>query len=325
MIKNLLQKRWVLILLGFSVLALIITFILRLITPQQPVAPKTNFVTTDATGKSVSFANITFTGTPPTVPTTLPFASIQPSQTTLDYVKDQLIKTYALQQVTGVESLWQGDAYTLSYDSYADDFLFYAKLIPEDAPLTEPNKAIDQAQAFVQKTFPNLALVPDRANVIYFQGLEELESTTVDKAVAVEVPFTYTVENIPVYLGHERTAPIAVIINNQYTVQKVVFQPNFVTFVPSTQKATIIPLNTALENINTKSQASVVSAFESTTGVFTLDQVTAGILTSVQLEYRADLNSGLAYPFYRFSGKLTNQDGQTIQAEIITPAVAVQE
>lgn len=323
--QNFLRTNWVIFLIIFAVVGSVGAFILRLITPRETAVPRSDFVATSQIDGSVFFTNIRFTGQAPAVPTTLPFAAVQPSQTTLDYVRSQLISKYSLLQVADREGLWRGETHVLSYDPHSDQYLFYARFIPEDEPLTSSFQAIEQAQVFVRETFPNLALVPYRDGIVYFQGLDELDPTTQQNAAAMEIPFTYTVENTPVYLGHNRTAPLSIIMNARHEVQKVVFQPGFFDFVPTETRLAVIGLDVALENINNKNEAVVVGAFEEETGVFTLNEISSGELTSVQLEYRADLDSGIAYPFYRFIGTLTNQDNQLITAEIITPAVAVQE
>lgn len=323
--ENLLRKRWVQILIIFAVIGVIASFILRLITPQLLTVPASDFINSNTQWQSVSFENIVFEGLPPQIPTTLPLATVSPSQTTLDYVLGQLIATYGLEQVIGDESFWRGPTHSLAYDSFADEYLLYAASIPEEARLTDPSRAIDAAAAFVRGTFPNLALAPLRSDVVYLHGLDELDAVSAAEAGAVEVPFAYTINNIPVFLEHRRTAPITLIVNNQYEVQKVVFQPHFLDFVLTQQQTNTIDLTAALTNVNEKNQASIVSAFEPETGLFSLDQARSGVLRSVQLEYRADLENSIAYPFYRFTGELTNQSGQTINAQIITPAVEVRE
>jgi hypothetical protein len=316
------QKKWPFLLVVFFFVGLLITFILRLITPSEVVIPKSEFITTNSTGDSTNFDNIRFTGNFILPVASLPLLTIQPSQTTLDYVREQLIENYQLDQVVGVSGLWRGKTHVLSYNEYEDEFIFYKNIAPDDSLIQESQSAIRSATTFVQATFPNLSLVAQLENIIYFQGLEELEETTPAQASAVQVSFTYFEEGVPVYLEHEKTATITVIINSFYEVQKVVFQPHFINIVPSKQKINLIDLGTALENINQRNEASIISAFETEAGLFSLEQVKSGTLTSATLEYRGDLENNFAYPFYRFSGELTNQAGQTIQAEIITPAIS---
>ncbi|MFH2118471.1 MAG: hypothetical protein ABII10_01920, partial [Candidatus Paceibacterota bacterium] len=250
MFKKLLQKNWLVLLLIFAVIALIVTFIFNLLTPRKTVVPKTDFISTSPTGESTIFNNIRFTGTfiPPV--SALPLATAQPSQTTLDYIRNQLIGEYGLQQVVGIPGLWKGELYTLSYDEYADEFLFYKNTVPQNSLLQEPSKAIQTAQTFVRATFPNLELIAQKENVVYFQGLNEPEETTSNKATILEIPFTYAINGIPVYLNHKRTAAITIIIDSFYEVQKVVFQPHFVNIIPAEQSVSLIDLGTALENIN---------------------------------------------------------------------------
>jgi hypothetical protein len=129
------------------------------------------------------------------------------------------------------------------------------------------------------------------------------------------------VENIPLYLSQATAPPIRVLINNQYEVQKVTFQPSFVDVTPTTQQIQLLDLGTVLDNINSSDEASIVAAHSETGQAFSLSDISSGELSSVTLEYRADFANGLAYPFYRFKGELVSAGGQTIQAEVITPAV----
>lgn len=320
------NKNWLWVLGIFAVGGIIITFILRLVTPRQLVIPKTDFIATNQTSGSTTFANIRFTGHFSQTANVLPVASIQASQTSLDFIRNNLIKKYQLQQVAGLTSVWQGPEYTLAYNPHADDFKFY--YWPENYTqelLNSYAQKIESAQQFVRENFPNLGLIAQTNSVRYLNGLGEYEETTPEKATIMQIDFTYMIEGVPIYLEHERAAVVIVTIDSQNVVRSVYFQPYFVSFVPTEQKTTLISLETALENINNHSEAAIVYAYEETTGEFSINKIQSGELKTVGLQYRADLKTGLAYPFYHFAGELINADGQTIQAEIITPAVAVQE
>jgi hypothetical protein len=322
--NNIFKNKWLVGLLIFTLIGLAVTIVLRLVTPQEPAIKKTEFITTNKSGANTDFSNIRFTGSPPAPIAELPVAAIQPSQTSLEYVKNQLISEYNLVQVAGLEGLWRGENFNLSYNNGDDEYLFYSLNIPAEIVLGDTNQAIDRAQNFVNQTFPNLELTVNKEKIRYLTGLEELNETNRNNAVTMEIPFNYTIEGVPVYVSHERGAPIAVMINSQYEIQKVVFQPNFLNFIPAEGKLKLIDLSTALDNINNNNEASVIDSYSKQGEFFTLNKAVSGELDSVQLEYRADLNTGIAYPFYRFTGELTNEASQTIQVQIITPAVKTQ-
>lgn len=327
MINKPMNKKWLRALGIFAVVGVLLTIVLRLITPPSPEIPKTDFVFTNQTSGTTTFANIRFTGdfTPPT--SSLPIASIQASQTTLDYVRDSLIEQYELQQVVGISGLWQGPEYTLTYNEYLDDFKFYywPDLHDSELPLTNPSQKIEAAQQFVNQYFPNLGLVAQKDSVSYFEGHQEyFAEVNPAEATEMKIRFTQTIEGIPVYLAHERSTIVEVTINEESRIIGVTFQPYFVSFSPSEQQVSIVSLESALENINNHSEAAIVYAYGEETGDFTIEQIQSGELKTVDLQYRADLEAGLAYPFYHFVGELSNAAGQTIQAEIITPAVQTQ-
>ena len=44
-------------------------------------------------------------------------------------------------------------------------------------------------------------------------------------------------------------------------------------------------------------------------------------MTQVKIEYRYQEGSNTLFPFYRFSGTATNDQGTKLEVEIITPAI----
>lgn len=318
------NRNWLWILLVFTLIGLVLTAIFRLLTPQTPVIPKTEFISTNTSGGSTTFSNIRFTGTFTSAVAQLPVATIQPSQTSLDYVRSSLIEKFDLQQIVGLSGVWQGELYTLAYNPHGDDFTFYSRTEPPyEVLLTDPNRSVETAQQFVRETFPNLQLIARRESIRYLKGDgHEYEESTRDQASGLNVDFVYTIEGVPVYFGHERAPVISVFIDSQNEIRSVVFQPYFVDFAVSTVPSEVISLETALANINARNEASIISAYEEVEATgFTLDQIQSGELQTAVLEYRADVDTGTVYPFYRFTGELLNDEGKTIHAEIITPAI----
>jgi hypothetical protein len=318
------NRKWIWILLIFTAAGVLLTAIFRFLTPQTPMVPKTEFISTNTSGGSTTFSNIRFTGSFTAALSQLPIASVRPSQTSLDYVRDSLIEKFNLQQVVGLSSVWQGELYTLAYNPHTDDFTFYSRTEPPyEVPLTDVNQGIETAQQFVRETFPNLQLAPNRETTRYLKGDgQEYEESTREEASGLVVDFTYSIEGVPVYFAHERATVITIFMDSQNTVRNVVFQPYFVDFSASSVQSNLISLETALENINSRSEASIIAAYEEVEATgFALDQIVSGELKTATLEYRADLDTGVVYPFYRFTGELINTLGKTIQAEVITPAI----
>ncbi len=318
--KNIWQNKWLVGVVIFSAVSLVITAVLRLLTPQETTVPQTELVTTNYTGDASVFNNIRFVGSPPAAVDSLPIAIVEPSQTTMEYVRTQLIDQRGLEPVAGSEGLWRSAEFELSYSEYFDRYDFYSLYIPEEIVIADTNLAIDNAQEFINEVFPNLDLVVQRENILYYDGLTELDPTDRANAVVMEAPFVYTIENIPVYLGHDQLAPLTIMINGQHEVQKVSFKPEFFSFVTTSQKLPLVDLAVAIDNIN-NNQASIISAGSEQGGTFSLAEIDSGELNEVRIEYRADLESGAVYPFYRFSGELITSGQQTIKAQIITPAV----
>lgn len=323
-LANILKTRWLTILVVLAIVGILATVILRLITPATTQIPKTDFVSTNQSGSLTSFSGVKFTGNYSSDIASLPPAVMQPSQTTLDYIKNQLIEKNDLQQAVGIESLWRGNNYTLSYNSANDTYLFYSNFEPTEGKLIDDtNKNLETAKEFVRETFPNLNLVAQTDSILYLSGYGEYEESNKDNANSMEIPFTYTINGVPVYFNHEAMPPVLVIMNNEGTIQKVRFQTFFLEFIPGETKMPLINIGDALDNIN-NDQASIIRAYNDD-GEFSLGTIKSGNLKKVQLEYRADLDSGLVYPFYHFTGEITDTSGKLINTEIITPAVKLRE
>lgn len=324
--KNLLKnKQWYVVLLIISFIGILLAVFFRFITPKNIVIPENEFIKTNRDGNKSNFNNIRFSGDIPALKTSLPLVRIQPSNTNIEYLKKRFIENHNLKPVENIEGLWKGENYTLSYNSQDDEYLFYSNYLPKDTILTNRDKAISVAQNYVNEVFSQIPFTIQQDKIKKFSGLQEMEEVKTGSIAAMEIPFTYSVDGVPLLVEHREKFPLTILVNSEYQVQKIVFQPNFFYPLPTEQQFKIISLGEVLENINNKQYASIISAYESNTGVFTLEEIVAGDLTTVQLEYRADLKNNLAYPFYHFSGEVINQDNQKIQAEIIAPAVKVAE
>jgi hypothetical protein len=322
----LLKKKWYLILIGVSVVGILITIILRVFTPKNTVLQQTEFIQVNKTGDQTVFKNIKFIGDIPiNLKERLPLVSLQQSNTSADYIRDRFIKNHNLAPVAEIDGLWKGDEYTLSFDETNGNYLFYSNFLPEDTLLTNKNKAIEVAENYVLETFSQLPFKSQKKGIRKFSGIQQMSEKDFGAINAMEIPFTYSIEDIPLYIGHENTPPLSVLINNEYEIQKIVFQTVFFYPLPREESFNIISISEAVENINNRQHASIISAYESETGIFSLEEISEGELTSVSLEYRADLDTKTAYPFYRFSGELENNEGKIITAEIITPAVKIAE
>jgi len=318
------EKKWYVILIGISVVGLVLTTLFTIFTPKETIIPKTDFVITNNGGDQTRFKNIRFTGEVPEAKPKYPLATISPSTITAEYLKDQLIKEHSLKIVPDVPGLWKGEKFTLSYNTQDDSYLFYSNFSPKDNLISETNKATKVAQDFVKTVFNSLPLTMYKGGIKRFYGIGELREVSFGETTIIEVPFIYTINNIPLFLEHQKQAAISVLINSDYEVQKIVFQDKFIYPLLTEKNLTTIPINEAIDNINNRQEASIISAYNKETGTISLKEIESGDLTSVTIEYRADLNQKIAYPFYHFVGKLFSNEGKIIDAEIITPAVKVE-
>ena len=328
LIKNFLQRQskiWWLLVGGASVL-IVISSILRILTPQSVQIVPPEFLLENADGSTTRFANIVYSGETPSFPAEVPLAQAEPLNLTEGLVLDQLIAGFQLVERPQAKSIWNGPEYSLVVNQAEKN---YTLVINPDRMLLgeekiDETKALAEASKFLASILPGVSFTPQRNKIIYLDNSIQNSLTTPANAKMLSIPFAPTIDGIPVFFENRSSFPFSISINSQYQVQKLVFQIMFVTFVPK-EKISLISISQAVENINL-SRASIISS-DIVNGrmdtIISTANVRAGNLKSVTLEYRWDETTGIAYPFYRFTGIIDVDSGESLQAEIVTPAIQV--
>lgn len=306
---------------GGAVIVIIISMIIRTLTPSAVKIPQTEFISTNTDGSTTHFKNIIFTGKTIEPPRELPVAIGSQVVENDNFFINRLTNNYQLKTLEGAENIWSGPDYSLSKSTATNQFILSKNSFPPYRNDLELARTLKAASNYLQTTFPEITVYPQSSWVKFFKAGPHLEETDPNNSGIIEIPFSFQIEGLPVFFEHYEDFPFKVMINADYQLQKLTFQPVVATFeVVSTNQT--ISLEEALININ-NNQASIVSAYEPISGIFKLEDIESGKLTSVTIEYRLDNQTNYAYPFYKFAGLLINDNQQEITAEIITPAIKI--
>lgn len=320
-VKTPFWKNWKYILGLFIVFALIITSIIRVITPNEPDVPASNFAQTSInTVDKPIIQGITFSGmfTPENKDYTV--YSAQQINTT-DTLIPALTEKYNLQPLANVPGVWNGPEYSLTFDPEQNNYSFFKNARIEVVERIQPTRALDIATAFLAEVGITTA-TPFMANAQYFEDPVEMTPTNEFKAEIIVVPFAPSIEGVPLIFNKATFFPYQVMINSSYEVQKLTFQPYTYSASPLRQRP-LITIDQALANIQAGKGAIIGVGLVDYTSP-TLNEIVSGDLQTATLEYRLDPDLQLLYPFYRFTGTLTNRQNQSFSADLFTPAIATE-
>ncbi len=318
---------WLLYLGIFVFVSLVIAILFWIITPRETVIQKTDFITTNKDQQKTNFSGIAFVGTPIETPQKLPILAIKTEHDAADTIKNSLIDQYKLIKHPNLSGLWLSDLYSLSYNSLDKAYIFFDKTYrPEDANLylNSVNKAISVSTDFVKRLFPELTIEVDKNNLVYLEGLVEMHPGEKNHANSVMIPFNYMYQGVPLFVDKNRGNLLELIVNARDEIKKITFKEDIISFIPTEKTISIISLTEAIENIN-QSEALLLNSYSEDGLPYSISDIAYGDLETVKLEYRADLDTNIAYPFYHFYGNLVNNNNKQFKAEIITPAVKVVE
>jgi hypothetical protein len=111
-------------------------------------------------------------------------------------------------------------------------------------------------------------------------------------------------------------------VSKDYVIQKAAISPIYLQ--PELLFTTkLLSPQEVVDKINQNDNAAIIVISQEEIIPHEITDIQSGTLKTVKLEYRFDNQLKLIYPFYRFSGDLTNNQNQLITADIISPAIAV--
>lgn len=343
MIKNHLpaqtnNKKLIFSLVLFALFATGLSLIFFALTPLRKTSVnQTEFMTTNFDQSKSTFKSLKFTSNQPTIPEKLPIAEVKLNPTIVNQMAQQLIEKYNLHESPNSKNIWVRENYSLFRDEKNGEYIFNnaptlveqaseSALAATDAKYVEKtvkrDAAIRAADSFIQSLFPQTTYLPARKQMKFFrQNKTDLDDSSEANATLIEIPFSPHLAEFPVFNGYEEYAPIRVMLNAQNEIIKCTIQTQILETVIVKQVATIT-VEQAIANI-LAGQGSIISAYQNAVGPLDLAIVRSGTLEKAVVEYRTDLETGLAFPVYRFSGKISLSPDTEAEADIITPAIVV--
>ncbi len=328
-------------LLAFVLLAGGLTLIFAALTPpSSPELPITPFMSTNFNETKSEIRTLKFTGTTPEIPAKLPITRVELNPVAAEQLAQQLIEKYQLQPHARSKNIWLNGDISLFRDERNTEYVFSqpnplvegygasstAELGGEPKLINEPKivtaGTTNLAQTIFQDLFGNNNYQQITSNIKYLTtDGDHFDEVSANQAEYIEVPFATKIANYPVYVNHLWQPSVRLLIDAEGNLIKAMFQFQIINNIELRQVPTI-SVQQAVKQI-LAGQGSIISASQEVVSPLDLKLIYSGTLTDASIEYRADLASAIAFPVYRFSGKLLNSAGNEIAAEIITPAVLV--
>jgi hypothetical protein len=302
------------IFLGILASIFIGSIIINILLPQTEI--EESIVHTNQT----NFSKIIFSGNAPDIPEQMLIANIQQNQVNTTQTKQTIINALNLEQHPQSNKLWLNSDWSLNITN-GDSFIISSQQYLLPTGTVSLDYALKKSQEFLDRYFPELAVEANLKNVKYLEGNNEVpQKKPSNQAQIIELEYSYSINGFPIYNQLNNKPPFVFsVVNNR--IQKVVVSPLFIQIQPTIQVDTI-SIDKALSNINDLNKGELIfSEVYNPFAEINLNNIVSGNMTSVQLEYRTDLEAGLAYPFYRFSGTAIDVNNQSINTEIITPAI----
>jgi len=326
------KTMWPIYLVAGVIFIFFLVIAIKSLTPELVVIPEPDLNTNNNTAPT-TFTNMTYSGENPNFPIHLAVAKTVKSTTTESYVFDQLVSELDLKERTNANNVWNGpeysliknaseNRYSLSINSTTD---LFDSAQPENNEMFSKERAIKAANESINSLFPDLNLELQQNEITYIDGGYEYHSEDTEISSSTEmaiIRFSPAIDGIPVYYQNNTGFPFQVTINNDYNVQKLVFNTFFDDFEHG-NNIDLISINKAIDNINNDLGSLIWTDYQGSENI-SLANISAGQMDSVSLEYRVDESIGLSYPYYRFSGKISIPSHSKLNAEIITPAVETQ-
>jgi hypothetical protein len=331
---------WIKYFLIFVFAAILIAAVIRVITPQteEPLIPPSEVQKKNFDQSVSTYNNVEFVGSTSNIDLTnsvgIYSAQLVDGEEELDNLISTLVSLFNLVQDPELtdKEFYISDEYSLSR-SYLRDELMLSRYTPPEVMLEQianppptginTQQAISRATLFVNSIFEEQQYVPQLSSIAYLEGMMEPHPSSEQNAHYAEISFAQQIDSLPIILEQELVAPIRVMVSNNYLIQKAVFRTKELN-LQQISDAQLLTVEEAIDRLNQESVGSIVGFAKDDPTPYSLAQISSGTLEEVVLEYRYDPELDLVYPFYRFSGTLTNSQNQSLQADVIAPAIKVQ-
>jgi len=267
-----------------------------------------------------TFKNINFTGKEPNIPKELPTIGVEKNLSFKAWEK--IVAALKLEKSPDDENLWSNQDWSLTIDQQ-NNLLLLTSLKPISINKNiDKSQAINAAYSWLKKLDLPQNMVVDEQKIEYFTGQYELRPSQPGLAGLIQIPFGYTTESLPLFIGQDLNAPFVLTLDSEYNLTKLVAHPIEILGQKTNSKLPTLSVQEAIKNIEQKGVGSIIN-LTNPPAEYSLVNIEQAKLTKVQLEYRLENDGLTAIPYYNFGGTITTNTGETIEAVIITPAVKI--
>jgi hypothetical protein len=293
----------------------------RALTPPPPPPPEPSALLIQLQKEQpTSFSNLSFVGEDLDVPETLPSISGQQTALTPEIVLTQLQRQYKLIQDDQYDRLWVGQTHSVTLGHDGSITLTRNDQTTPPREIINPNVTAAFGTSFIESILPNLALSPILNQAAYWAGATEYISVPRNRGQLITLPYTYTVQNIPILWQNSQSYPVEITMDARGEVSKAVFQPLYIR-IQTIQQHPTISASDAFKRISSDT-AALAWVVDPQGGPLVLSSISDGTFNQVAIEYRMIEPNTTTYPYYVFTGRATSTDGKQITATIVTPAVS---
>lgn len=306
-----------------KLLIALITIVVLIIINQQvqqgKKLPETNFFQTNQNNQSQTIKNVIYVGSEFSLPPSFPIFKI--NQKDKEGLVDFFVKKYNLLKHANVDDLYINDKYFLNVDKQNGEYYAFSLHQPLNIlPFgVKQDQALSVADQIIQEFFPDSHLIAQQNEIIYLKGGYMIEQTTKEEASYIQIPYSYNLNNLPVFYQKDTQYPFLLTLSSEYELVKLEFSPLFLEF-EETNNFNSLDLKKVLENVNQKQKSIIVDSFSQDEVPISAKDVVSGKLISYQLEYRIDQNNQIAFPALNFSGVFKNSQDEEFEGKLITPA-----
>lgn len=315
------KKRLIILFVSSIVMLLIISTILRVLTPQAP--PLQGVVQNEKKFEPVySFKNIDIS-----LPERMSVYTIQQRIPTLQEKATVLAQQLTLQPSQDLENYWFNEDKTQSLRFSLDGSkLIYSEFDLLSSPsaqkrIVNKSKAIQTAQSYLEIFgYKNNFSLSEAQPVFLDEAI--LKKTDIGNANYFLFEAKQRIEEYPLVSQTKTDPPFVILIHIDGKFYQARFYPQ-VSELKKIQSHSILDIEEIKNNIQQHKGIFIKTANleHFIPDPTDLVQVT---LTQAQLEYRINEQNGYVLPYIRFSGTGTDNEENTFSIELITPAIEVE-
>lgn len=308
----------------------LVNLIIRLLLPPQTKINVSDYQFINKDGSKTTFQELNYSGPKIEIPAELSIASIEPNSVSFDKTRDEIIENLSLIKHPEIENIWTTQAWYFSYQPQQNLYTLIdisgsdSPQLKKDLPIGFKNidELIESSDQQKNNFFSNLDVSAQKDFISFIPDSEEYFSTTdANQATAAIIPYTYTIDSYPLFFEKETNFPFEIIMDSNLNFVKL----NYFSLTVKPKiigKNKTISIEQAIDNIKNKKISSIIAYYQEKGTPLKIEQIETADFSIISIEYRADKQQNLIYPFFKFQGEAKTEN-DTLWIEVITPAIEI--